>query len=119
MPPPATTHPAPVTLSRALASVGLTASLTVARQDGKPLEASDLAALRAAVASHDLEHAAPVSDDEAARIASLSTPATLAATGAELRAEGWPGAFLVERSGKLSERPPFLGRKLAQARAAF
>jgi len=47
MPPPAMTHPAP-------------ASLTVARQDGKPLEASDLAALRAAVACHDLEHAAPI-----------------------------------------------------------
>jgi len=76
-----TTHPAPATLARSLASVGLTASLTVARQDGKPLEASDLAALRSAVACHDLEHEGPVSDDEAARIASLATPAPLAATG--------------------------------------
>lgn len=77
----ATTHPAPATLARTLASVGLTASLTVARQDGRPLDASDLAALRSALACHELEHWGPVSDDEAARIASLATPAPLAATG--------------------------------------
>lgn len=77
----ATTHPAPVTLASALADVGLNVSLNVARPDGKPLDANDLAALRFIVKCHDQEHAAPVSDDEAARIASLATPAPLPATG--------------------------------------
>jgi hypothetical protein len=81
MPPTTTTHPAPATLASALADAGLTATLTVARHDGKPLDAQDLAALRFIVGCHDQEHAAPVSDDEAARIASLATPAPLAATG--------------------------------------
>lgn len=79
----ATMHPAPQTLATALAEVGLTVSLTVQRTDGRPLDANDLAALDAIVMCHDLEHAAPVSDEVAAKIASLAPqPSTLHNTGA-------------------------------------
>jgi hypothetical protein len=77
----AATHPAPAALASALADAGLTVSLSVARQDGKPLDSNDLVALRFIVGCHDQEHAAPVSDDGATRIALLATPAPLAATG--------------------------------------
>jgi len=81
-PTPPTTHPAPETLESALGDVGLTARLLVERRDGQPLDANDLAALRVVVQCHDLEHGRPVSDDEAARIASHAFgAATLPATG--------------------------------------
>ena len=49
-----------------------------------PLNSADLAALDAAVICHDLEHAAPRSDDEAAKAASLAPQApALQATGTD------------------------------------
>lgn len=81
-PPPSTTHPAPATLEAALATAGLTARLLVERKDGQPLSANDLDALEAIVQGHDFEHGRPVSDDEAAHIASLAPRAPqLPATG--------------------------------------
>jgi hypothetical protein len=81
-PPTSTTHPAPDTLETALAAAGLTARLLVERKDGQPLSANDLDALDAIVQGHDLEHGRPVSDDEAAHIASLAPHAPpLPATG--------------------------------------
>ena len=80
----ATTRPAPQTLATALAEVGLTVSLTVQRTDGRPLDANDLAALNAIVMCHDMEHAAPVSDEVAAKMASLAPqPSALQATGTD------------------------------------
>lgn len=79
-----TQHPAPETLASVLAEVGLTVSLTVQRADGRPLDANDLAALDAAVICHDLEHASPRSDEEAAKAASLAPQApALQATGTD------------------------------------
>jgi hypothetical protein len=69
--PPPVAHLAPEALEVALAEVGLSARLLVERSDGQPLSDNDLAALRAIVACHDLEHGRYVSDDEAAYIASL------------------------------------------------
>lgn len=81
-PPTSTTHPAPDTLETALDAAGLTSRLLVERKDGQPLSANDLDALDAIVQGHDLEHGGPVSDDEAAHIASLAPRAPrLPATG--------------------------------------
>jgi hypothetical protein len=67
--------PTPAGLAAALAAVGLEAQVTVQRRDGKPLEASDLAAVRRIVTGLDAD-AGPGFTDEAAEDAAIALAMT-------------------------------------------